>query len=124
MNIDKELIDKITQQDFHKCEYLDDMFVILLDGKIFAPKQGRMFHATYQDAWKHFYNQMHWRVGNYVKNDFAKSLGFDNWWKCNITYPKSNRQIWEEFKEVVFDNGFRIIRWKYAKTNICSESRT
>lgn len=122
MEFTKELTDKILASDFIQCNNLDDAFVIMYNDKIFAPKQGRMFHATYQDAWKHFYNQMHWRVGNYVKNDFAKSLGFDNWWKCNITYPKSNRQIWEEFKKVVFDNGFRIIRWKDAKRDVCSES--
>lgn len=80
MNIDKELIDEVTQEDFRKCESLDDMFVILLDGKIFAPKQGRMFHLTYSDAWKHFYNQIHWVVIRKYQNKYAQSLGFDNWW--------------------------------------------
>lgn len=120
MNIDKELIDKITQQDFHKCEYLDDMFVILLDDKIFAPKQGRMFHLTYDDAWKHFYSQTHWRIIMKYKEDYAKSLGFNDWWNFPHSYPVSDRQIWKEFKDQIFDYGFQIIRWRDAKRNVCS----
>lgn len=120
MNIDKELINKITQKDFHKCENLDDTFVILLDGKIFAPKQGRMFHLTYNEAWKHFYSQTHWKVIRKYKEDYAKSLGFNNWWDFPHSYPVSDRQIWEEFKNQIVDYGFQIIRWKDAKRNVCS----
>lgn len=122
MNIDKELIDRITQEDFRKCENLDDMFVILLDGKIFAPKQGRMFHLTYNDAWKHFYNQLHWEVIKKFKNKYAKSLGFDNWRNSSYNCPISDRQIWEEFKNQINDYGFQIIRWRDAKRDVCSES--
>ena len=120
MNIDKELIDKITQSDFHKYKSLDDMFVILLDDKIFTPKQGRMFHLTYNDAWKHFYNQVHRMVIRKYKEDYAKSLGFYDWWSFPHEYPISDRQIWEEFKNQIVDCGFQIIRWRDAKRNVCS----
>lgn len=122
MNIDKELIDKVTRVGFRKCESLDDMFVILLDGKIFAPKQGRMFHLTYSDAWKHFYNTFHWRLISRYKSEYAQSLGFDSYWGCPHKCPNTDRQIWEEFKNQINDSNFEIIRWRDAKRNVCSES--
>lgn len=124
MKITKELTDKILSYDFTSSDGLNNAFVIVYDNKIFTPKHGRMFHGSYNEAWKHFYSQMRWRVLSQVKRDFAQSLGYSDWWQCRTQFPKSDRQIWEEFKSNIFDNGFKIIQWKDAKRDVCSKSGT
>ena len=61
MEIKKELIDKILSSDFQS-DNLDNMWVIMIEDKIFTPKCGAMFHFSKEQAWKHFYNEYNWRA--------------------------------------------------------------
>lgn len=121
MEINEELTNEILGRDFKNCNYLDDMWVIVYNNMVFAPKQGRMFHGSYTEAQKHFYSQMRWKVLNKYKQGLAKEHGFSDWWNMPKSYiTKSDRQIWDEFKNYIFENGFNIIQWKNAKGNVCS----
>lgn len=47
-----------------------------------------------------------------------------NWWDNRKNIDLTDRQIWNEFKNTLNeDDKFEIIKWKYAKANVCSESR-
>lgn len=121
MEINKELINTAIKPDFISLGELDECFVILLEGKLFTPKQGRILHGSYDEAWKHFYSQMHWRIKNMYKRKFAESRGYKDWWSCRDQVDKTDRQIWEEFKSEIIENyGFKIVRWKDAKRDVCS----
>lgn len=120
----KELINKIINRSVVPYDFLDDYWVIITNEGIFAPPQGRMFHVSRDQAWKHWYNEMHWRSYMEYKKDYAErnNLSLSNSW--SMTVDKSGRQIWEDFKEsIVEEVGFRIIQWKDAKRDVCSESR-
>ena len=119
MEIKKELIDKILERDFQS-DNLDDMWVIMIEDRIFAPKTGAMFHDTRDQAWKHFYNEYHWRV----KSDYKRDKYGDSYWNLRSQIPESDTQIWNVFKSELYQNyNFRIIQWKDAKRYVCDEGR-
>lgn len=118
MEIKKELIDKILERDFQS-DNLDNMWVIMIEDKIFAPTAGTMFHFSKEQAWKHFYNEYNWIVKRYYKED---KYG-ENYWNLRNQITESDTQIWNAFKSELYQNyNFRIIQWKYAKRYVCGES--
>jgi hypothetical protein len=120
MEFTKELANKTLGSSFRSLDWVDDMYVIMYDNKLFIPKQGRMFHETREDAVKHFYNEFCWRSRDVYKKHY---FGVD-WWDNRKNIDLTDRQIWNEFKNTLNeDNKFEIIKWKYAKQNVCSESR-
>lgn len=119
MEIKKELINDIIGRDFNNTP--DNMWVIMIEDKIFCPKGAGMFHETRDQAWKHFYNEYHWRVKSKYKTD---KYGQDYWKNRSSAVVETNTQIWNAFKNELFNNyDFRIIQWKDAKRDVCSESR-
>ena len=120
MEIKKELIDKLLDRDF-QADNLDDMWVIMVEDKLFAPETGAIFHSSKEQAWKHFYNAYHWKVKGKYKTD---KYG-ENYWNVRNQITESDTQIWNAFKSELYQNyNFRIIQWKYAKRDVCGESRT
>lgn len=120
MEIKKELIDKILDNDFQS-DNLDNMWVIMIENKIFAPKTGAMFHFSKEQAWKHFYNEYHWRV----KSDYKVDKYGHNYWNLRNQITESDTQIWNAFKSELYQNyNFRIIQWRDAKRDVCGEGRT
>lgn len=119
MEIKKELIDNILSSDFQS-DNLDDMWVIMIEDKLFAPTGGAMFHFSKEQAWKHFYNEYNWRVkGGYKRDKYG-----DDYWHLRNQITESNTQIWNAFKSELYQKyNFRIIQWKYAKRDVCGESR-
>ena len=119
MEIKKELIDKLLDNDFQS-DNLDNMWVIMIENRIFAPKNGAMFHFSKEQAWKHFYNEYHWRI----KSAYKKDKYGNDYWKFGKTRTEADTQIWNAFKNEMFNNyDFRIIQWKYAKRYVCGENR-
>lgn len=118
MEIKKELIDKILDRDFNNNP--DDLWVIMIEDKIFCPTGASMFHDTRDQAWKHFYNEYHWRI----KTDYKRDKYGDNYWNLRNQITESDTQIWNAFKSELYQNyNFKIIQWKDAKRNVCGESR-
>lgn len=119
MEIKKELIDTILISDFQS-DNLDDMWVIMIEDRIFAPKTGAMFHFSKEQAWKHFYNEYNWKVKGKYKTD---KYG-DKYWNLRNQITESDTQIWNAFKSELYQNyNFRIIQWRDAKRDVCGESR-
>lgn len=119
--MEKELINKIINRSVVPYDCLDDYWVIVTNEGIFAPPQGRMFHVSKDQAWKHWYNEMSWVSHREYRKEYAERNGInvDNYW--HIQTDKTKRQIWEDFKEsVVEECGFKIIQWKDAKRDVCS----
>lgn len=120
MEIKKELIDNILSSDFQS-DNLDYMWVIMIEDKLFAPKNGAMFHYSKEQAWKHFYNEYNWRVKGAYKVD---KYG-DNYWNIRSQITESDTQIWNAFKSELYQNyDFKIIQWRDAKRNVCGESNS
>ena len=118
MEIKKELIDKILDRDFNNNP--DDLWVVMIEDKIFCPTGASMFHDTRDQAWKHFYNEYHWRV----KSDYKRDKYGDSYQNLRSQIPESDTQIWNAFKSELYLNyNFRIIQWRDAKRNVCGESR-
>lgn len=118
MEFKEELINEIISRDFSNNS--DDLWVIMIEDKIFCPVGAGMFHVTQQQAWRHFYNEYHWRIKSAYKID---KYG-DNYWKIRNTITETDTQIWNAFKSELYQNyNFRIIQWKDAKRDVCSESR-
>ena len=119
MEIKKELIDKILDRDFNNNP--DDLWVVMIEDKIFCPTGASMFHDTRDQAWKHFYNEYHWRV----KSDYKRDKYGDSYWNLSSQIPESDTQIWNAFKSELYQNyNFRIIQWRDAKRYVCDEGRT
>lgn len=119
MEIKKELIDEILNSDFQS-DNLDNMWIIMIEDKIFAPKTGAMFHFSKEQAWKHFYNEYNWRV----KSGYKRDKYGDNYWHLRNQITESDTQIWNAFKSELYQNyNLRIIQWKYAKRDVCGEDR-
>lgn len=121
--MEKELIQKITRNSVVPYDCLNDYWVIVTNEGIFAPANGRMFHETKEQAWKHWYNEMRWRaVSEYNKNyAMLHNINRNSYW--NLKTDKSNREIWEDFKNSsAIKCCFNIIQWKDAKRNVCSQS--
>lgn len=117
MNISKELVNKVLGSDF-KSDELDNYYVIMIEDKLFAPPGSRMFHENADSAWKHFYNEYNWRV----KSDYKVDKYGHNYWNLRNQVAESDTQIWNAFKSELCQNyNFRIIQWRDAKRNICSE---
>lgn len=105
MGFKKELINEIISRDFNNT--LDDMWAIMIEDKIFCPKGAEMFHETRDQAWKHFYNEYHWRVKNAYKRDKYGT----NYWEFRKTIAETDTQIWNAFKNELFSNyDFQIIQ--------------
>lgn len=120
MEIKKELINEIIGRDFNNNP--DDLWVIMIEDKIFCPTGSGMFHTTRDQAWKHFYNEYHWKVKSKYKTD---KYGQDYWRAPKIVRKESDTQIWNAFKSELYQNyNFRIIQWKYAKRDVCCESNS
>ena len=120
MEIKKELIDTILNPDF-RSDNLDDMWVIMVEDKLFAPKTGAMFHSSKEQAWKHFYNEYNWRV----KSGYKRDKYGDNYWHLRNQITESDTQIWNVFQSELYQKyNFRIIQWKDAKRYVCGDSRT
>ena len=117
MEFKEELINEIISRDFSNNP--DDLWVIMVEDKIFCPVGAGMFHDTQQQAWKHFYNEYHWRV----KRKYKLHNYGEDWWKNSHLIKETDTQIWNAFKSELYQNyNFRIIQWKDAKRNVCSES--
>lgn len=117
MEFKKELINDIIGRDFNNNP--DNLWVIMVENKIFCPTGAAMFHDTREQAWKHFYNEYHWRV----KNQYKKSKYGDNYWSNRHSIAETDTQIWNTFKNELFNNcDFRIIQWRDAKRDVCSEA--
>lgn len=122
MEITKELINKVTKYDFHSFGELDEMYVILLDDKLFSPKCGGIFHESSTSAWKHFYRECNWMAKTEYKRAYAELNGQQFTWRMQT--DKTERQIWEEFKSKIYgEHNFKIIKWKDAKGDVCGQSR-
>lgn len=120
MEFTKELANKTLGSSFRSLDSVDDMYVIMYDNKLFIPKQGRMFHDTRENAVKHFYNEFSWKS----RDRYKKHYFGPDWWNNRKNIDLTDRQIWNEFKNTLNEDcKFEIIQWKYAKTNVCSESR-
>ena len=120
MEFTKELANKTLGPSFKDLDWVDDMYVIMYDNKLFIPKQGRMFHETREDAVKHFYNEFCWKCRDQYKNYY---FGV-NWWDNRKNIDLTDRQIWNAFKNTLNEGcKFEIIQWKYAKQDVCGESR-
>ena len=118
MEIKKELINDIIGRDFNNNP--DDLWVIMIEDKIFCPTGAAMFHDTKEQAWKHFYNEYHWRV----KTAYKKDKYGNDYWKLRKTIAETDTQIWNAFKNELFNNyDFKIIQWKDAKRDVCGKSR-
>jgi hypothetical protein len=119
MEFNKELINDIIGRDFNNT--LDNMWVIMVENKIFCPTGTAMFHYTREQAWKHFYNEFNWRV----KNKYKSTKYGDDWWKLRKTIPETDTQIWNAFKNELFNNyDFRIIQWKDAKRELSERDKS
>lgn len=121
MEFKKELINEITKKDF--ANNPDDMWVIMMENKIFCPTGAAMFHDTREQAWKHFYNEYHWQVKNKYKQDKYGT----NWWSGRASIIETDTQIWNAFKNEMFNTyDFRIIQWKDAKRELseCNKSKS
>lgn len=121
MEFKKELINEIIGRDFNNNP--DDLWVVMVEDKIFCPIGTAMFHDTREQAWKHFYNEYHWRVKSGYKID---KYGND-YWKFGKTITETDTQIWNAFKNEMFNNyNFRIIQWKDAKRELseCDKSKS
>lgn len=122
--MEKELINKITNRGIMPYDLLDDCWVIITNDGIFAPPQGRMFHVSKDQAWKHWYNEMCWASYREYKKDYVEKntsgiTSVDYW---SVQTDKNRRQIWEDFKEsIVEECGFKIIQWKDAKRDVCGK---
>lgn len=117
MEFKKELINDIIGRDFSNNP--DNLWVIMIENKIFCPTGAAMFHDTREQAWKHFYNEYHWRV----KTQYKKSKYGDNYWNNRHSIAETDTQIWNTFKNELFNNcDFRIIQWRDAKRDVCSEA--
>ena len=118
MEFKKELINEIFSRDFSNNP--DDLWVVMVEDKIFCPTGAAMFHDTREQAWKHFYNEYHWRI----KTAYKKDKYGNDYWKFGKTITETDTQIWNAFKNEMFNNyDFRIIQWKDAKRDVCSEGR-
>ena len=116
MEIKKELINKTLGRDFVDESQLDNYWVVLIGNKIFTPTGSRMFHETKESAWKHFYNEYHWRI----KSNFKRNKYGDNYWTCKK--DETDTQIWNAFKTALYcECDFRIIQWRDAKRDVCGE---
>ena len=119
MEFKKELINDIIGRDFNNTP--DDLWVVMVEDKIFCPKGAAMFHDTRDQAWKHFYNEYHWRIKSAYKRD---KYG-DNYWKLGKTITETDTQIWNAFKSEMFNNyDFRIIKWKDAKRELSERDKS
>ena len=119
MEFKKELINDIIGRDFNNTS--DGMWVIMIEDKIFCPTGAAMFHDTRDQAWKHFYNEYHWRVKSKYKTD---KYGQD-YWKNRSSVVETDTQIWNAFKSELYQNyNFRIIQWRDAKRYVCGENRS
>lgn len=119
----EELINKILNKEMASFDALDDYWVIIIKNKLFCPRHGATFHDTKEQAWKHFYNEFNWRVKSEYKKDYADSIGV-GYYTHGLSYPKTSRAVWEEFKNDLFVMfNFRIVQWKDAKRDVCGEIR-
>ena len=120
MEIKKELIDKVIGKDFTNTP--DNLWVIMVEDKIFCPTGAGMFHDTQQQAWKHFYNEYNWRIKRFYKED---KYGSDYWTVSATIRAETDTQIWNAFKSELYQNyNFRIIRWKDAKRELSKSDNT
>ena len=118
MEIKKELINKTLGRDFVDESQLDNYWVVLIGNKIFAPLTSRMFHETKESAWKHFYNEYHWRI----KSNIKRNKYGDNYWTCKK--DETDTQISNAFKTALYcECDFRIIQWRDAQRNVCCQNR-
>lgn len=120
----KELIDSTIEKDTIPFDSIDNLWVIILDGKLFAPAHGTCFFTSKEGAWKCWYNQTNYRIKQRYKSDIAKQAGANSWWDYHGIYPMRDREVWETFKSQLFeDYGLKIIQWKDAKRDVCGQSR-
>lgn len=122
--LDSKTVDKTINTHVLSLSALDKQWVILTNKGLFAPDYGTPFFETKEKAWKRWYQYMRWIILNRYKEDYANSKGYDRW-SFVRSYPMTDREIWEAFKETIFeDYDFKIIQWKDAKRDVCGESRT
>ena len=117
MEYTEELMKDILHNEFVSPDYKDEMWVIMLGDKIMAPRQGRVFHDTFKDAQKHFYNEFRWRAVWKYKRMYEEA----NPSAPKYQYDMSERQMWEAFKQKMVEKGFEIIQWKYVKGDVCGK---
>lgn len=111
--------DILARSGMCKPNALDEKYVIITKLGLYAPDNGKVFHDTYEQAWKHWYNDMNWVVkGTYKRNYALTTTGSTDYWK--IQMPLSDTQVWNMFKsDMVEEYDFNIIQWKYAKGDVC-----
>ena len=118
VQFDKTSIDNILNYDIVMFDGLDDYWVIWTNKGIFAPKNGRMFHETKEQAMRHWYNACRWSALREAKQTYANTYhpGKKYW---EVKFPCSDREIWESFKREMIENyNFQITQWKYVKHNL------
>lgn len=122
--LDHKIVDSAMNYHVLSISALDEQWVIMTNKGLFAPDYGTPFFETKEKAWKRWYQYMRWLILNKYKDDYALSKGCNNRWTFVSTYPMTDREIWEAFKETIFeDYDFKIIQWKDAKRDVCGESR-
>lgn len=123
--IKEELIKEAIERDLISFNSFDNYWVIIVDNKLFAPSHGTCFFDSKEKAWKCWYQHNAWGIKSRYRRDIARQAGYTNSWNYPHKYPMTDREVWEAFKAQIFENfDFKIIQWKDAKRDVCSESRT
>lgn len=118
----KELIETVVYRHTISYNGLDTYWVILINGRLYSPSCGTCFFESRDKAWKCWYNQTNWGIKSSYRRDYAHQQGYKSSWDYKGTYPMTDRQVWEDFKNQLYEEyDFKIIQWKYAKRDVCGE---
>lgn len=123
IEIKNNVMTKVLSQIIKPINDLDDSWVIITKDGLFSTTHGRQFYDSYDQAWKHWYNEAHWLIKGRFKEDYNISNGLDasRW---NYSGPFTDRQIWESFKQKMIEEyDLQILQWKDARKKLYGTER-